>query len=167
MADRIQDEVRDYLETALASPTTSLKKFYSGFVEPSKIPVNDMPVLMVYETEEQLLSDQLTTARDKYRFGLTIQVVINAFQYVSGAGIEADKILLAQRAVQDILSARDANRVPLSTSVLGILRQNILGANYLFQNDARIEFKNKNEDGKIFIIGTLTVSVITAYNNRV
>lgn len=166
MANRIQDEIRDYLKVALLTPITGLKKFYSGKIEPSKIPSSDMPVLMVYETSEKLLSDQLTTARDKYRFGLTIEVVINAYAYVSEGGIETDKVLLGQRAVQDIISARDSDGKPLATSILGVLRSNVLGSRYLFSNEIDIEFTNKNEDGKQFYIGTLTFSAVTSYNSR-
>ena len=166
MAARIQDEIRDYLKIALLTPITSLKKFYSGRIEPDKIPVNDMPVLLVWEDDEDLVSNQLTTARDKYRFNITIQVIINAYAYVSGGGIETDKILLGQRAVQDIISARDSNNKPISTSILGILRANVLGTKYLFNNDVKIHFDNKNVDGKQYYIGTLTVSAITVYNTR-
>lgn len=166
MAARMQDEVRDFLKLALLTPITSLKKFYSGRIEPSKISLNEMPVLLVYENDEDLVSDQLTTGRDKYKVKLTIQVIINAFAYVSGGGIETDKILLGQRAVQDIISARDSNNKPTATSILGVLRANVLGTKYLFSNDIKIHFENKNEDGKQYYIGTLTVSAVTAYNTR-
>lgn len=167
---RIEDEIRDYLKTTLLSPLTILTKFYIGKIEPDKIPASDMPVLMIYETDEDLDTKHLTTAQDCYTYNVTIQVVLDAFAYVSSAGIETDKILLAQRALKDLFSARDANGKPNAATILGVLRTHILGnttvPRYLFSSNIKIHYDGKNVDGKQYLIGTLTLTGITAYNVR-
>lgn len=160
---RIEEEVRDFLETAM---TTSLKKYYVGKVPPNKIPVNQLPALCVYGTKTTLLSDQLTTARDKYSFDLSIDVITNVYAKVSGTGIESDDILLAQKTLKQLIEERDSDMKPIATSVLGALRGNIQGDFYLYHRDLEINYTNQNIDGQLYFVGTLTLKGIQRYNNR-
>ena len=116
---RIEEEIRDFLSTALGS---NFKKYYCGKVPAYKIAVNQLPALCVYGIKTTLLSDQLTTARDKYSFDINIDVITNVYNEVSGAGIESDDILQAQKTLKELIEERDSNMKPVSTSILGALR---------------------------------------------
>jgi len=160
---RIEEEIRDFLETAL---TTSFKKYYCGKVPPYKIAGNQLPALCVYGVKTTLLSDQLTTARDKYSFDVNIDVITNVFAKVSGSGIEADDILQAQKTLKELVESRDSNMKPSATSVLGALRANVTASFYLYHRDIEINYENKNVDGQQYFMATLTLRGIQRYNNR-
>jgi len=161
---QVETEIRDYLETALTS--TALKKYYVGRVPVEKLPVNYLPVLMVYGTNTRLVGDRLTTARDKYVFTIKVEVVINTYKYVASAGVDADQVLDAQKAVKQLMEERDSGMTPKSTTVLGAIRDNVLGDKYLFSNEGEIEYEEENINGTVYMRATLTMNAVTRYNNR-
>lgn len=159
----IEDEIKGLLATALGS---TCKKYYVGYVPEKKIPINYLPVLMVYGTRTRLITDRLTTARDKYEFDITVEVVENCYKHASGAGVEADKVLDAQKSVKEIMESRDTNMKPDSDTVLGALRANVTGTDYLYSNVSEITYENVNVDGTMYIKAKLTMTAVSKYNNR-
>lgn len=157
----VEKEIRDLLETAM---TTKLNKYYVGNVE--NPPINYCPMLCVYGTNTKLVSDQLTTCHDKYRFTIQIKIITNAFNKVSSAGVETDKILDAQKQIKDLFEERDSNGKPLAATVLGTLRENVTGTNYLYNNEISIEYEPQNIAGKPYFQGVLTLDGITRLNIR-
>lgn len=159
----VKEELRDYLQTALGA---SFKKYFCGYVPPEKIAINQLPALCVYGTGTELVSDEISTARDKWRFNLKIDVVTSVYASVSGEGIESDDILQAQRTLEELVEERDADGKPLATSIVGALRANLVGDAYFYTKNISVEYANKNEDGKIFFMATLTLNGLTRYNTR-
>jgi len=148
-----------------AAMTTNVKKYYIGKV--NSPPLNYLPTISVYGISTELVSDQLSTSRDKYLYTIGIDLITSGFAKVSTIGVEADKVLDAQKAVVDLMEERDANGTPKAATVLGTLRRNIQGTNYLFNNDIEItyDFENLVND-TLYMKATLTFSMMTQLTNR-
>lgn len=165
--NQLLEEIRDLLEASMAS--TDITKYYVGKVDLNRAAKAYLPFLCVYPAEnnsEVLVSDQLGLQRDKWQYNIVIDVYVNMFDKLSSAGVEADHILDAQKAVRTLVGDRDANEVLKATSVMGVLRRNIKGTNYLFNNDLVASYNSTNEDNKLIIKGTVTASAFTKLTNR-
>jgi hypothetical protein len=140
------------------------KKFYVGKVH--KPPTNYLPILMVYGTTTDLTTK--ATNKDTYTFGLTIEIVTNAYQQIDATNdVENNnKELQAQKEIWEKMEARDVNGIPEADSILGVLRRNITGSNFLFNNDISISYETENTSGTINYRGILTLSLTTSLNYR-
>lgn len=157
--DALLKEIRDLLATSMAA--TSIKKYYVGYVPPNRVPKAYLPIICVYatpDTSTSLVSEELGLQRDKWMFSVTIEVMVNVFDKVSSSGVEADSILDAQSAVRIFVEDRESNGTPKAETVLGTLRRNIKGMNYLFNNDITVSYNQSNEENKLMMIGTVQVS---------
>lgn len=136
----VATEILGLLSTAL---TTSFKQYYDGEVELP--PRHLLPALMIIgnSTHQQAKS----TATDTVTYDFTIRIVLDVVGSFEEAGTGA--ILKAQRTIRNLFEERDATGVAKSTSVLGVLRRNIRGTNYLFNNDFTITY-SKLRRGKFF-----------------
>lgn len=156
----ILDEIKGILATAMSS--TAIVKYYVGKVH--NPPINYLPVLMVYGTSTELL--EKSTARDRYRHYISIEIITNAYNKIdAAAGVESDKVLDAQKEIYDLFEEVDASHTPKSTTVLGTLRRNIAGTDYLYNDDIVIEYEQENIEGTVYYRGTLRVTV-DKFRNR-
>jgi len=158
--NELEIEIRDLMETNL---TTTFKKYYAGRVQFP--PKQFLPVLMVYGTTTEVDTANLTTSRDKYLYTIKIEIIENVYSYVNEAGINADKILNTQQAIKLKMEDR-TNGVPDSDTVLGVLRRNISGTNYLYMNNIRIDYEEESLAGSIYFKGILTVDFAARYAAR-
>lgn len=161
------EEIRDLLATNMAG--TDINKYYVGKISSNRVPKDYLPIICVYPNPSPstvLVSDQLGLQRDKWQYNIIIEVMVNLFDKVSSAGVEADSILDAQKAVRTFIEDRETNGTPKSNTVIGTLRRNIKGDNYLFNNDIVVSYNESNEDNKLMIIGTVELSAITKLTNR-
>ncbi|MEE8151280.1 MAG: hypothetical protein V3T43_06150 [Nitrosomonadaceae bacterium] len=154
-----------------AALTTSYTTYYLGNVKTENIAGNYLPALIVYGNETELLTDQLTTARDKYAFNVTIKVVVNAL----GNADEAEPTntndsnvveLQTQKQLYNLVEERDSDMKPLTATILGVLRANVSGTDYLFHNNVVIEYFEENVGGTQYHIAMITLQNITRYNSR-
>ena len=122
-------EIKGYLAAAL---TTAFNKYYIGKV--ARPFLNEFPVLMIYGTATEQMTELITTAQDRYKYHITIEAIINNFKYTSGTEPEANKILLAQKALYYLMEERDTNMIPKATTVLGTIRRKIQGTKYFFNS---------------------------------
>jgi len=156
-------EIKGIIATAMSA--TAVKKYYVGKVKTP--PLAYLPVVCVYAEATELVSDQLGTARDKYRYTIGIDLIMSGFEKVSTTGVEADSILDAQKALIDLMEERDANGTPKAATILGTLRRNIQGTNYLFNNDISIDYDFDNiVNDTLYMKGTLNFSMVTQLTNR-
>jgi len=161
------EEIRTLLVAGMS--TTDINKYYVGSVSTNRIPKAHLPVICIYPdpgNSTVLVSDQLGLQRDKWQYNINIDVMVNVFEKVSSGGVEADFILDAQKAVRTFIEDRDVNGVPKATSVLGVLRRNIKGTNYLFNNNIVVSYNESNEDNKLMMIGQVQLSAFTQLTNR-
>ena len=146
---------------------SKINRYYVGSIKPQKIPNAYLPALTVVGTNEDLISNQLSTARDKYTFSVKIKVIINAFSKVNAtSGVDDDNVLDVQKHMKQLIAERDADMKPIATSVLGLLRSNVRGVDYLFSNNVSIAYEEENIAGTQYFIGTVTVDAITRLNSR-
>lgn len=165
--NEVLEEIRDLLESSMSS--TAIVDYYVGSVSTNRILKDQLPIICVYPNPSNstvLVSDQLSLQRDKWQYNIYIDVMVNVFDKVSSGGVEADNILDAQKALRTLIEDRETDGTPKSTSVLGVLRRNIKGTNYLFNNDINVSYNSSNEDNKLMIIGRVEVSAITILTNR-
>lgn len=140
------------------------KYFYVGKVH--KPPINYLPVLMVYGNSTDLLTK--ATNKDTYTFNISIEIVTNAFQQIDAVNDVEDnsKELQAQKEIWEKMEGRDINGIPKADSIVGVLRRNITGLNYLFNNEISISYETENTSGTINYRGILTLSLTTSLNYR-
>lgn len=143
-----------------------IKKFYVGSVPNHALPINILPVVMVYAEGTSLVADRLTTNRDKYEYAIKIELVTSAYQQVKEAGVEADNILKAQKKCVLFMEERDSNQIPIARSILGVLRRNIKGVSYLFSLPAEIEYRTENDSGTVYHRAILSMNAVSNYNSR-
>lgn len=143
-----------------------IKKFYAGKVFDSALPVNILPVVMVYGESTSLVADRLTTNRDKYEYVIKVELVTSAYQLVKEAGVEADNILKAQKQKVLLMEERDSNQIPIARSILGVLRRNIRGTNYLFSLPSGVEYPQENDSGTVYHRAILSMNAVSNYNSR-
>ncbi len=136
----VATEILDLLETNL---TTTFKQYYDGEVELP--PRHLLPAIMLKGNSTHQYAKG--TAKDQADYSFTLRIVLDAVEYFDESGTGA--ILKAQQAIRELMEGRDATGVAKSTSVLGVLRRNIRGENYLFNNDFTISY-SKLERGKFF-----------------
>lgn len=141
------------------------KHYYLGFVPFNKLGTNSLPAIMVYGSETSLVSEQLGTARDKWRFTLNIRVVVNVYNYVN-EDEQADDVLYAQKALKEIVESRDSNMRPIDESIFGVLRNNVTGLDYLYNNDVQAVYERENVDGTHLFYADITLAGITRLNTR-
>lgn len=164
----VEEEIALFLRTAL---TTKFTSYYLGNVKTENIPGDYLPALCVWGSGTTLRSRELTTARDKYTFDLNVKIVLNAYSYAQGTEPKSSgdsKIieLQAQKKIRNLMEERDANMKPIDASVLGALRNNVIGTDYLFSNEIAIRYSEENINGTQYLIATLTMQNVTRYNTR-
>lgn len=139
------------------------KYFYVGKVHNS--PINYLPVLMVYGSSTTL--ETKATNKDTYRFQVTIEILTNGFNSINASNdVELTKDLQAQKDIWQKMEERDNNGIPIASSILGVLRRNIRGSNYLFNNDIEINYETENIDNTVYYRGIMTLSLVTNLNLR-
>lgn len=164
----VEEEIIRFLRTAL---TTTFQTYYLGNVKTENIPGDYLPAICVWGDQTTLRSRELTTARDKYVFNINIKVILNAYSYVKNdepthASDSEIIVLQAQKAIRNLMEERDADMKPLSTSILGVLRDNVIGTDYLFSHEISIKYSEENVNGTQYLIATLTMQNVTRYNTR-
>lgn len=135
-------EIKADMEAAIGS---AIKTYYQG--EVVLVPLSYAPALMVFGTSTEVVAK--STSKDETTYSITIRVVdtIQKKFDEDGTGV----IIKAQEDLIDIMEERDANGIALSTTVLGVLRRNIKGTSYLFNDDITINYSTM-EQGEFFYI---------------
>ena len=164
----IAEEIALSLRAAL---TSTFKGYYIGNVRTENLPKDYLPALLVWGTQTRLLSEQLTTARDKYAFDISIKVVVDALLQAKQSepknATDSEIIeLQAQKTLYNLVEERDTDMKPIATSILGLLRSNVQGVDYLFSNEIVVNYEEENVNGAIYHTALLTMQNVTRYNTR-
>lgn len=157
----ILEELYTALRNRLADKITT---FYVG--KTSHLATNEMPVLMIFPEVTTLLSERLSTSRDRYNHAVRIVVYINAYEHAKAEGLTPDDVLQAQKAVVELVEGRESDMTPKNTSILGVLRENIVGTDFLYNNDVEITYDSENINGTYFMKAEITLSAVSKYTNR-
>lgn len=139
------------------------KYFYVG--KTHNLPINYLPALSVYGNSTKLITK--ATNKDSYVFDITIEIITNGYNFIdANNGVELTKDLQAQKDIWQKMEERDSNNIPVSNSVLGVLRRNIQGSNFLFNNDIMINYETENVDNTVYYRGIMNLSLVTTLNLR-
>lgn len=131
--NRVLSELKTLLSNAIG--TTLIKSYYQG--EVVVVPQSYLPALMVFGNSTEVVAK--STAKDQYRYNITIRVVIDLKLYLKESGTGAT--VAAQQAIVNLMEERNTDGTLKATTVLGTLRDNVRGVDYLFNNDITIEYK--------------------------
>lgn len=159
--DEVLKEIRDLLAAAM---TTQFNKYYVGRV--LYPPKSYLPILMVYGLNTELDSPSTTTSRDRWHYRIAIEIMVNTYTYANTGGVEADNILNVQEAVRQKMEKRTTGGIPDANTVLGVLRRNIAGTSYLFNNDIDISYQEEQMDGTVYFRAIMTLTATTKYASR-
>lgn len=154
------EEIKTLLSSNMES--TDVKTFYQGEIDFDLVPKSYLPAAMIFGTNTD--HNAHGTAKDQSIYSITIRVVLDVKAYFSESG--TGDTIKAQEALQDIMEERDANGVPLETTVLGILRRNIRGTNFLFSNRMNISYSKMRTGEFFYVSADLTMTATTDLVSR-
>lgn len=141
--NRVLAELLTKLKAAIG--TTLIKTYYQGEVVTPAVPQSYLPALMVFGESTEVVAK--STAKDQYKYTIIIRVVIDLKKYLKESGVS--EILTAQEAIINLMEERNSDGTTKATTVLGCLRDNVRGTDYLFNNDITIDYKTI-ERGEFF-----------------
>jgi len=124
-------ELKSILSTAIGA---SIKAYYQG--EVAVVPQSYLPALMIFGRSTNVVAK--STAKDQYQYNITIRVVIDLKKYLSESG--TGDTIKAQEALINLMEERNSDGTTKAATVLGALRDNVRGTQYLFNNDITIEY---------------------------
>lgn len=131
--NRVLSEFKTKLSTAIGS--TLIKSYYQG--EVVVVPQSYLPALMIFGNSTEVVAK--STAKDQYKYDITVRVVIDLKLYLKESG--TGETLAAQQAIINLMEERNTDGTLKAATVLGCLRDNVRGTDYLFNNDINIEYK--------------------------
>jgi len=98
-----------------------LKTFFFG--EPTRVPVSKLPCVMIAKTGTEVT--KLTNAEDEHAVGISITIIADIRKELSTGENDAS-IVEGVSKLYDLMEGRNADFTLKATSVLNILRTNIL-----------------------------------------
>lgn len=153
-------EVRDMLETAMGSAVAS---YYAGDIGlPYK---NSLPAVIVRELYTE--HDRPSTAKDRYRFGISILVVTDMTKDFATAAM-ANLIVKHRQTLRKLVEEADTDGAPKTTTVLGaLMRQaNVRGTNYVYNLNGRVDYRPTTPDGFFYTAAEITLELVTEMVTR-
>lgn len=127
----VLDEIIAFLSTGMAE---RVKTFYKG--EVVLPPKSYLPALMVFGNSTNIVAK--STAKDQYIYNITVRIVMNINKKFSEDG--TGTTIKAYEDMVNIMEDRETTGVLMTDTVLGLLRENVKGTNYLFNNTISVEY---------------------------
>lgn len=154
-------ELQGLLSAAL---TTQFKKYYVGYIK--RPPQAYLPILFIYPISTELVSDKLSTSKDRYSYTIGIGIIMNQYKYANvTAADETDKIVKIQQAAWLAMEDRTSG-VPIAASILGVIRRNIRGTNFLFSQNVKIDYDEMIVGESAYYKATMTLTFVTDLSTR-
>jgi len=139
------------------------KKYYVGQVD--AFPLEYLPCLCLYGKSTDMRA--LSSNTDMWAMSIVIEAYIDAFSKVSLSDVsDNDDILRAQQTLKQLMEQRDANGIALPNTVLGVLRRNILGSNYLYSNAISIQYSKHVIKNKVYFKAIMELKAVTKFSLR-
>lgn len=161
MINEALKEVRDMLETSVGSSV--VKSFYAGDVG---LPYKDaLPAVIVRERYTRV--ERKSTAKDQYRHGLSILVVMDMRKDIATAGL-TDEIVGHRQRLRNLMEEADTDGAPKTTTVLGALMKqaNIRGTHYVYNLDPYVDYNPSVPGGFFYVAAEITLDVLSEIVTR-
>lgn len=129
--NRVLAELKSLFDNALSSKFTEI---YQG--EVVLPPQSYLPCLMLIPQSTEVIAK--STAKDQYTYTILLRAVVDIKKYFDEAG--TGDVLKAQQALINLMEERETTGVLKTATVLGVLRANITGTDYLFNNEITIQY---------------------------
>lgn len=135
-------ELLEILEEALGQ---NIKTYYRGEVI---VPARSyLPCLMVFGNSTEIQAKD--TCNDTFEYNVTIRIVSDIMKYVDEKG--TGEVIKAQDYLIDAMEGRNEDGTLRCDTVLGALRANLRGKNFLYSSDVRAEYR-AIQTGEFFYI---------------
>ena len=141
----MNDILEELKAALLAAIGNSLTTYYTG--EVVLVPKTYLPALMIFGNSTNLIAK--STAKDQTVHDITIRVVMDVADKFDETG--TGLIVKAHQDLIDIMEEREAGGQPKAATVLGVLRANIKGTDYLFNNDITINYQTLERDEFFYV----------------
>jgi len=148
------------LATAMGSAVTS---YYAGDVGLAY--KNSLPAIIVREQYTE--HDRPSTAKDRYRFGISILVVTDVTKDFHTA--EATGLIMQHRqTLRKLVEEADSDGAPKTTTVLGALMKqaNLRGTNYVYNLNGRVEYNPAVPGNFFYAAAEITLELVTEMVTR-
>lgn len=148
--------LKELIELFKAGMGDKIKTYYQGEVVAGTVPRSNTPALMVFGNSTNLVAR--STGTDQYEYNITIRLVSDLMKYVDEKG--TGQVLKAQEYLINVMEERTSQGVPENDTILGVLRKNIKGKKFLYNNDIQINYQ-AIQTGEFFYIkaeATLTAT---------
>jgi hypothetical protein len=135
--EKILQEIKTKIKENMSN---KFKKFYLGKIE--NIPLNYSPVLMIYPKDVSIDRGH-TTCADKVLYQIEIKIVVDCHGK-SNLKENLEEELEAQVKLWELIEKREADNSYSDDCIIGILRKNIRGKNYLMNDGIVVDFTQEN-----------------------
>lgn len=156
-------EVRDLLRTSMGSSV--VKTFYAGRVG---IPAQSyLPAVIVEERYTEM--ERANSAKDKYKFGISILVVTDAKQDYDVAG-NADDVVASYQTLRKLVEEADTDGAPKTTTVLGTLmkQSNLRGVSFVYNQNPRVNYRPQfpGQERFFYVAAQIDLDMISEFVTR-
>ena len=151
----MNDTVEEILADLAAAMTTNITTYYQGYV--TLPPKHALPCLQVYGITTTQTAK--STAKDQAVYVIGIRIVVDVTSKFTTAGTGV--IIKAQKDIIDLMEERSTGGIAVADSVLGTLRRNIKGTDYLFNNDVEINYETIEKDGFFYSVAEMRLRAVT------
>jgi hypothetical protein len=155
MIDDALLEVKNLLRTNMGEACV---EYYAGDIG---IPAKSvLPCIIVRERSTKV--ERVSTAKDQYRFGISILVITNLVDSLKTAGLSSSTRLSRQK-LRKLIEEADTDGAPKTTTVLGALMQqaNIRGSHYVYSLNPEVNYQLESPDGYILVAAEVTIDLVT------
>lgn len=151
--NEVIEEILGYLKTAMGD---KIKTYYHG--EVALPPKSYIPCLMVFGTSTRLIAK--STAKDQLEYDILIRVVIDVNDHFKEKGVKEEKISAMEQII-DLMEERNSDGTLKNDTVLGTLRDNVTGTDYLFNNNVEITYERLQSGEYPYVKADMSVTAIT------
>lgn len=148
-------KVRDTLETLMGS--TTVKSYYAGDVG---IPyANSLPAVIVRELYTEM--DRPSTAKDRYRFGISALVVMDMRANMTTTA-DTDEIIQARQVLRKLVEEADTDGAPKTTTLLGALlkKSTLRSDKYEWIINTRVDYRPSVPGDFFYVAAEITFELL-------
>lgn len=144
--------LKTLFDTALSAKFTEI---YQG--EVLVVPKSYCPALMVYPISTEVVAK--STAKDQFVYTIGIRAIVDLKKYLTESG--TGDTIKAMEAIVNLMEERESNGTLKAATVLGVLRANIRTAEFLFNNNIRINYSSVREGEWFYLKAETTLTATT------
>ena len=155
MMNEVILELRSLLQTSMGSRCTA---YYAGNVAlPMK---NELPCVIVREHRTSV--DRSSTAKDRYRFKVSVLVVTDIVTSFNEAGL-TNRIVESRQKLRKIMEEGDTDGAPKADTVLGCLMKqaNLRGVSFIYNQTPEVNYDVESPGEFFYVAAEVTLDLLS------